>query len=281
MTISRYTGLSLTEIYKRHTIIRPISYEEFFKKFDILYGIKWDEDKLYNSILDVTSEIKDDACSGALISVSIDKYYMAGMEIKQILNTFRQARKDAYAPIDYLLSLRYDSSQAMTKILTDYVSLHDDIFQVFEGVDLVGNEKEMPRNNLNEFINPWRTHNKIIRAHVGEYGDEEHIAYAVRSLKITRIAHGFCVKDPNIIEEIKDKNIPLDICISSNFLTKNIKHVIDHPLKKLVSHGLRITLGTDDPTVFNTDMSKELRYCKLLLGDGFENFYMRLCHETY
>ena len=139
----------------------------------------------------------------------------------------------------------------------------------------------MQKNNLKGFIDPWRTYSKIIRAHVGEYGDEKNVAYAVRSLNITRIAHGFCVKDPSVIEEIKDKNIPLDICISSNFLTKNIKHIIDHPLKSLVEHGLRITIGTDDPTVFNTDMSKELRYCKLLLGDGFENFYLRLCHETY
>jgi hypothetical protein len=203
------------------------------------------------------------------------------MEIKQILNTFRQARSDAYAPIDYLLSLRYDSTQALTKILTDYICQHDDIFETFEGIDLVGNEKEMFKNNLKEFMDPWQDKRKIIRAHVGEYGDEQHIAYALRNLRINRIAHGICANDHDIIEEIKDKNIPLDICISSNFLTRNVKHIIDHPLKRLIKHGLRITLGTDDPTVFNTDMGKELRYCKLILGDEFDNFYMRLCHETY
>jgi adenosine deaminase len=203
------------------------------------------------------------------------------MEIKQILNTFRQAKNDAYAPIDYLLSLRYDCSEAIASILTDYISQHDDIFDIFRGIDLVGNEKAMSKNNLEDFIDPWRNKGKIIRAHVGEYGDEEHIAYAIRTLKITRIAHGICVKDPDIIGEIKDKDIPLDICISSNFLTGNVKHLIDHPLKRLIGLGLRLTIGTDDPTVFNTDMGKELRYCKLLLGEGFNNFYLKVCHEAY
>ena len=205
----------------------------------------------------------------------------SGMEIKQILKTLKQARNDAYAPIDYLLSLRYDCTQAMARILTDHIEQYDDIFETFRGIDLVGNEKEMLKNDLKEFIEPWRNKSKIIRAHVGEYGDEEHISFAVKSLKVNRIAHGICVNDPNLIGEIKDKNIPLDICISSNFLTSNVKHLMDHPLKRLISYGLRITIGTDDPTVFNTDMSKELRYCKLLLGDGFDDFYLRICNETY
>jgi hypothetical protein len=49
----------------------------------------------------------------------------------------------------------------------------------------------------------------------------------------------------------------------------------------LIGLGLRLTIGTDDPTVFNTDMGKELRYCKLLLGEGFNNFYLKVCHEAY
>ena len=231
--------------------------------------------------MDVTSEIKEDACSGALLSVSIDKYFISGMEIKQILNTLRQARNDAYAPIDYLLSLRYDSSPAMVKMLIDNINICDEIFETFKGIDMVGNEKEMKKKDLEEFVYPWRNKGKIIRAHVGEYGDENNVAYAVKTIKVNRIAHGICVQDVNLISEIKDKDIPLDICISSNFLTSNVKHIKDHPLKRLIGQGLRITIGTDDPTVFNTDMSKELRYCKLLLGDMFESFYLRLCHETY
>lgn len=203
------------------------------------------------------------------------------MEIKQILNTLRQARNDAYAPIDYLLSLRYDCSSAMAEILTNNINKYDSIFETFKGIDLVGNEKEMKKNDLEDFVGPWRNKDKIIRAHVGEYGDERNIAYAVKIIKVNRIAHGICVEDPNLISEIKDNNIPLDICISSNFLTSNVKHIMDHPLKRLLKQGLRVTIGTDDPTVFNTDMSKELRYCKLLLGDMFESFYLRLCHETY
>ena len=203
------------------------------------------------------------------------------MEIEQILNTLRQARNDAYAPIDYLLSLRYDCSQAMALILIDHIDKSDDFFETFRGIDLVGNEREMFKNNIREFIEPWHDQGKIIRAHVGEYGDEEHIFYAVKSLKVNRIAHGICVNDPSLISEIKDKNIPLDICISSNFLTSSVKHLKDHPIKRLLEHGLRLTIGTDDPTVFNTDMSKELRYCKLLLGPKFDDFYLRICNETY
>lgn len=203
------------------------------------------------------------------------------MEIDLIVETLRHAKNDAYAPIDYLLSLRYDSHPSMAEIIKNYENDHDDIFETFRGIDFVGNERQMFENDLMGFVEPWLNKRKIIRAHVGEYGDEEHVAYAVKNLNITRIAHGICVKSKDLIQELIDKEIPLDICISSNYLTSNVKHLSDHPLKRLLKSGLRVTLGTDDPTVFNTDMSKELRYCEILLDNDFINFYMRICNEAY
>lgn len=229
----------------------------------------------------MSTEIKTDTCRGALMSVSLDKYIASGMEIEQIIKTLRQARNEAYAPIDYLLSLRYDCHPSMAETIRKYENRHDDIFETFKGIDFVGNERQMFENDLKGFVEPWLNKRKIIRAHVGEYGDETHIAYAVKNLNITRIAHGICIKSRDLIWELIDKEIPLDVCISSNYLTGNVRHLSDHPLKRLLSSGLRLTLGTDDPTVFNTDMSKELRYCEILLDKDFLEFYMRICNEAY
>jgi aminodeoxyfutalosine deaminase len=73
----------------------------------------------------------------------------------------------------------------------------------------------------------------------------------------TRIRHGIrAVEDPDLVTELVDRGIVLDACPTSNIRLR-ISAVADHPLRRLAATGVRCSISTDDPALFDTDLSAE------------------------
>ncbi|MBS1841718.1 MAG: adenosine deaminase [Acidobacteria bacterium] len=104
--------------------------------------------------------------------------------------------------------------------------------------------------------------------HAGEVGGPEKIREAVELLGIERIGHGIAaIHDPALMDLLADRRIPLEVCPGSNILTGALAKQLsqqnatiqDHPLPKLLRHGIPVTLSTDDPTMFHTGLATEYR----------------------
>ena len=73
-----------------------------------------------------------------------------------------------------------------------------------------------------------------------------------------RIGHGVrCLEDPKLVEHLRQQQVPLEVCPSSNVCLRVFPDLESHPIKKLMDQGLYITLNTDDPPMFNTDLNQE------------------------
>jgi adenosine deaminase len=104
--------------------------------------------------------------------------------------------------------------------------------------------------------------------HAGEVGGPEKIREAIELLGAERIGHGIAaMHDPALMDLLADRRIPLEVCPGSNVLTGALSNQLSHenasleshPLPKLFRHGIPITLSTDDPTMFHTDLATEYR----------------------
>ncbi len=104
--------------------------------------------------------------------------------------------------------------------------------------------------------------------HAGEVGGPEKIREAVELLGIERIGHGIAaIHDPSLMDLLADRRIPLELCPGSNVLTGALANQLkaenapieSHPLPQLLRHGIPVTLSTDDPTMFHTDLVTEYR----------------------
>lgn len=280
-TLHRLLQIPIKDIIRDHVISTPISYARFFRKFDILEQIKWSADIIYNCILDMSAEARKDETRGILLSISLDKYLNSGMAAADIIDALTQAKRDSYLPIDYLWSFKYESQIEHILSRCEYPTNNNKYKDVFSGLDFIGNENELYKNDISSLAKEWLEAKKIVRAHVGECNEEANVSYAVRKLKANRIAHGICIKSQSLIDYVVENAIPFDLCISSNYLTSNIRTITDHPLRRMFRSGLRITLGTDDPTVFNTTMANELKYCKIILDHEYNDFYENITNEAY
>jgi len=105
--------------------------------------------------------------------------------------------------------------------------------------------------------------------HAGEIGGPEKIREAIELLGAERIGHGIAaMNDPDLMDLLADRRIPLEICPQSNIRTGALAlqlrraeaRIADHPLPALFRHGIPIVLSTDDPTMFHTTLLQEYEH---------------------
>jgi adenosine deaminase len=105
--------------------------------------------------------------------------------------------------------------------------------------------------------------------HAGETVGAESIRGALKSLQAVRIGHGVrCLEDPQLVAHLREKQIPLEVCPTSNICLGVTPSVAEHPLPKLLDQGLYVTVNSDDPPMFNTTLTEE--YQKITEAFGFD-----------
>ena len=94
--------------------------------------------------------------------------------------------------------------------------------------------------------------------HAGETAGPESIWGALRSLHAQRLGHGVrCLEDPALVAELRDRQILLEVCPSSNVCLHVVPSMAAHMLPRLLAEGLYVTLNSDDPPMFNTTLTGE------------------------
>jgi len=103
--------------------------------------------------------------------------------------------------------------------------------------------------------------------HAGETSGAESIWGALRVLNAERIGHGVrCIEDPALVAELRARQIPLEVCPTSNVCLKVAPSMAKHPLPRLLAEGLYVTIGSDDPAMFNTTLTDEYLAIAATLG---------------
>lgn len=105
-----------------------------------------------------------------------------------------------------------------------------------------------------------------VSLHAGEVSSPQDIYDAI-DLNVERIGHGIrAALDPQLMDILRDKHIPLEVCPVSNECTGAVKKLADHPLQRLIDFGLPLTLSSDDPAMFHTSVTNEYHVAHGLLG---------------
>ena len=94
--------------------------------------------------------------------------------------------------------------------------------------------------------------------HAGEVVGPESVRSALDLLEPDRIRHGFrAIEDPGLVRELADRGLVLDVTPISNVRTRAVPSLEEHPLPRLVEAGVRCSVSTDDPVMFDTDLTRE------------------------
>ncbi|MDT0269313.1 adenosine deaminase [Streptomyces sp. DSM 44915] len=103
--------------------------------------------------------------------------------------------------------------------------------------------------------------------HAGESTGPETVWDALTSLRAERIGHGVnAARDPELLAHLAREGVPLEVCPTSNVATGSVPSLAEHPLPRLVEAGVFVTVNTDDPPMFGTDLNREYLVAAELLG---------------
>lgn len=175
-----------------------------------------------------------------------------GPDVRLLVDVSRTfGPENAMANLDLLLA--YQAAKPNDRIL---------------GIGLGGQEIGHPCRDYQAVFAKARAAKLHCVAHAGEEVGPESVVEAIELLKAERIGHGTsAIQDPALVELIKRKGIPLEICPASNVVTgKYVQRYEDHPLLPFFRDGIVVTLNTDDPVLFNVELADEFRLVSERLG---------------
>ena len=138
---------------------------------------------------------------------------------------------------------------------------------LFLGLGLGGPEVGFPPELFEEVYTEARQQGLHVVAHAGETVGPESVWGALKTLKSERIGHGVrSVEDPELLDYLAHSQTPLEVNPHSNYRLKVVSLDQPHPIRKLVDHGVFVTVNSDDPPMFSTDLNSEYI---LLAQQGF------------
>lgn len=145
----------------------------------------------------------------------------------------------------------------------------------FVGVDLADNEEGFDSKPFAPSFHRAKKAGLGITIHSGEAPHAKApkwVMDAVDVLGAERIGHGVQIyRDESVMKSIRDRGITLELCPTSNILTNAVTQFKAHPLKQLFDFGIRTTINTDDPGIFNTNLNREYRVSRQEIGLSQEN----------
>lgn len=134
------------------------------------------------------------------------------------------------------------------------------------GFGLGGPEVGVPRPQFRPYFDQARAAGLHSVPHAGETTGPQTIWDAVELLGAERIGHGTsAAQDPRLLEYLAAHAIPVEVCPTSNVATGAVDELANHPLKAMVDAGVRVSINSDDPPMFDTFLNREYAIAARLL----------------
>jgi adenosine deaminase len=141
-------------------------------------------------------------------------------------------------------------------------------------IDLGGSEERFPAKPYKSVYERARKMGLHLVAHAGEAAGPESIWQAVTELEVERIGHAVtAVHEPKLMEHLKKRNIAIEACPTSNLRTQVVNTIKNHPIRVFRNLGLTVTVNTDDPSMFGTDMNNEYLQLHHQLGFSLHELF--------
>ncbi len=126
------------------------------------------------------------------------------------------------------------------------------------GIEIGGSEYDYPPAQFKAVYDRARGMGLRLVAHAGEALGWESVVDAIECLGVERIGHGLTAQNsPEAVKLLKEKGVTVETCPVSNVRTGVCKDIKSHPVRQYYDQGISISVNSDDPTMFGTDMNNE------------------------
>ncbi|AWE52707.1 adenosine deaminase [Streptomyces nigra] len=194
-----------------------------------------------------------------------------GIDERAFMEAIEDARKAAEAEFGTVLRWCFDiPGEAGLESAEETARLATDDRLRPEGLvsfGLGGPEIGVPRPQFKPYFDRAIAAGLHSVPHAGETTGPQTVWDALTELRAERIGHGTsAAQDPKLLAHLAEHRIPLEVCPTSNIATRAVRTIEEHPLARFVEAGVLVTINSDDPPMFGTDLDNEYAVATRLLG---------------
>ncbi|MFI5984859.1 adenosine deaminase [Streptomyces sp. NPDC051555] len=191
-----------------------------------------------------------------------------GIEEKAFMEAIEDARRAAESELGVILRWCFDiPGEAGLEAAAETARLAVDLRP--EGLvsfGLGGPEIGVPRPQFKPYFDRARAAGLHSVPHAGETTGPQTVWDAIRDLGAERIGHGTSsTQDPELLAHLAEHRIALEVCPTSNIATRAVADLDAHPIKEMVAAGVLVTINSDDPPMFGSDLNNEYAVAARLL----------------
>jgi adenosine deaminase/aminodeoxyfutalosine deaminase len=153
-----------------------------------------------------------------------------------------------------------DKAQAVAELAVKYKG------SSVAGFGIGGYEQKAPPELFRDVYAYAASHGLHLTVHAGEAAGPDSV-WGALNLRAERIGHALtAAQDPELIAELSTRQVPVEICLTSNLRTGCCKSLADHPVRNYFDAGVMIILNTDDPAMFSTSLNREYQLAQDVFG---------------
>ena len=269
MVLPASTPEALAEWFSKGSDERSLTL--YLKAFDITTALMQDRESLKRIAKEEIEDLASDGVVYAEIRFAPVLHTKEGMTMEEVVSAvlegLNEGKMETGMEFGLILSAMRDQSPAISLKTAELAVAFSDRGVV--GFDLAGDEAGNPAKKHIEAFSFIRAKNFSITIHAGEAFGLESIWQAIQICGAHRIGHGTRLTDDMSVEDgkivkmgslasfVKDKRIPLEMCLTSNVGTGAASSYSTHPFPLFFRNGFRVFLCTDNRLMSNTSLSKE------------------------
>ena len=238
------------------------SLEEYLEKFDLPCSCIKDEEGLEQAGMDILNTMHKENVIYAEIRFAPMLSVTESMDCRQVIAALLRGLekgKQAYG-VSFQVITCLMRHHTMEQNLSVLEAAKDFLGKGVCAADLAGAEAIYPMSRFMELFARAKEMGIPFTIHAGECGSVENIVNSVKAGAV-RIGHGIAMRGNKDVEQlIKEKEIGIEMCPISNLQTKSVKSISEYPIQEFLEEGLLVTVNTDNRTVSNSSLTKELEF---------------------
>lgn len=235
------------------------SLNDYLEKFAIPVSVLQTQDCIEKAVYDFLEQLAKQNVCYVEVRFAPGQHLQRGLTQEQVVSAavtgLKRGMEDFEIKGQLILCCMRGAEAAVNRETIDVTKLF-----LRKGVccaDLAGAEALFPTSDYRDLFAYAAQEGVPYIIHAGEAAGPDSIWSAV-SMGAKRIGHGIsAIQDQKLMEYLKETQIPLEVCITSNIQTKGAASLQEHPIVKLLEFGIAVTLNTDNMTVSGTDMNRE------------------------
>lgn len=256
-TLQKLSGLSMDLVKEK--AIAPLkchNLKEYLESFSFPISLMQTKDNLELVAKSLIEQFKEDNVIYAEVRFCPLFHTMEGLTINEVIESVLKGLRSTKVKTNLILCIMRGSNY------NDWMEIVK-AYKHFKGkgvcaIDLAGDEGKYPIDDYVEVLSCAHEEKINLTIHAGEVLEDDEIKKAI-NCGTRRIGHGIkCINNKKAYNLIKNKNILLEICPTSNVQTNNVDNYINHPVDDF-KNELKISINTDNRTVSNITLNKEYK----------------------